>query len=267
MKKKKLVSILIINYNNARYLDRSIKSCLDQKYKNLEILIFDDKSTDNSKTILKKYSKNKKIKFFFNKSKKKNIAAIDAKNSYYKLFKKSKGELIFLLDSDDYFLKNKVSKIVREFYFNKKIELIQDLPLIVLDNKKIYRNFKNNIISFWPYLSPTSCISFRKKFIKKFLKDNKNLENKYKDVWLDFRLGIFSYFVKKSFYSFNQNLTVYKSYGESKKYPSFGVNWFFRRMNSFNYLSDISKGKIDFSTSLDYFVTIIIYKILYFFKS
>ena len=139
--------------------------------------------------------------------------------------------------------------------------------MIVLDNKKIYRNFKNNIISFWPYLSPTSCISFRKKFIKKFLKDNKNLENKYKDVWLDFRLGIFSYFVKKSFYSFNQNLTVYKSYGESKKYPSFGVNWFFRRMNSFNYLSDISKGKIDFSTSLDYFVTIIIYKILYFFKS
>ena len=84
MSKNHLVSILIVNYNNAKYLDRSIKSCLNQKYKNLEILIFDDKSTDNSKTILKKYSKNKKIKFFFNKSKKKNIAAIDAKNSYYK---------------------------------------------------------------------------------------------------------------------------------------------------------------------------------------
>ena len=263
MKKKKLVSILIINYNNAKYLDRSIKSCLNQTYDNLEILIFDDKSSDSSKTVLNKYSKNKKIKFFFNKYKKKKIPAIDAKNGYYKLFNKSNGELIFLLDSDDYFLKNKVYKIVKKFNFNKKIELIQDLPLLVMNNKKkIYRSYKNNIISYWPYLSPTSCISFRKKFVKKYLKDNKNLENKYKDVWLDFRLGIFSYFIKKSFYSFKQNLTVYKSYGESKKYPSFGFNWFLRRKNSFKYLRDISKGKINFSNSFDYFVTTIICKVL-----
>ena len=136
MIKKNLVSILIINYNNAKYLDRSIKSCLNQTYKNLEILIYDDKSNDDSKLILNKYSENKKIKFFINKSKKKNIPAIDAKNGYYKLFYKSKGELIFLLDSDDYFLKDKVYKIVKKFNFNKKIELIQDLPLIVVNNKK-----------------------------------------------------------------------------------------------------------------------------------
>ena len=50
MKKNiKLVSILIINYNNAKYLERAIKSCLNQTYKNIEILIFDDKSKDNSR--------------------------------------------------------------------------------------------------------------------------------------------------------------------------------------------------------------------------
>jgi len=54
---KYLVSVLILNYNNARFLDRSIKSCLNQSYKKLEILVFDDKSSDNSLSVLKKYKK------------------------------------------------------------------------------------------------------------------------------------------------------------------------------------------------------------------
>ena len=66
------VSILILNFNNARFLNRSIKSCLNQSYKNFEILVYDDKSTDESISILKKI-KNKKIKIFFNKSKKKEL--------------------------------------------------------------------------------------------------------------------------------------------------------------------------------------------------
>ena len=67
---KCFVSILILNFNNARFLNRSIKSCLNQSYNNFEILVYDDKSTDESISILKKI-KNKKIKIFFNKSKKK----------------------------------------------------------------------------------------------------------------------------------------------------------------------------------------------------
>ena len=263
MIKKSLVSILIINYNNEKYLERAIKSCINQTYKNLEIFIYDDKSTDGSKFLLNKYSKHKKIKCFINKSEKKNIPAIDAKNSYYKLISKSKGEIIFLLDSDDYFLKDKVFKIVKKFNQNKKISLIQDLPLIITNNKKkIFKKNKNNFISFWPYLAPESCISFRKKFIKKYIKLNIALENRYLDVWLGFKLGIFSYYIDKSFYSFNKNLTIYKSYGESKKYPLFGSNWFIRRMNSYNYLKNISKGKFNFIYSFDYIITIIVFKIL-----
>jgi len=267
MIKKKFVSILIINYNNANFLERSINSCINQTYKNFEILVYDDKSNDGSKLILEKYYKKKKIKFFINRSKKRNIPAIDAKNGYYELIKKSKGDIIFLLDSDDYFLKNKVYKIVKKFNTNKKTNLIQDLPLITTKSKKkIIKKNKNNLVSFWPYLAPTSCISFRKIFIKKFLKFNSNLENKYEDVWLDFRLGSYSYYIDKSFYSFNKNLTGYKSYGESKKYLFFGVNWFLRRMNSYKYIKDISKGKLNFANSFDYFATNIIFKILNVFR-
>ena len=65
-KQKTLVSILIINYNNGKLLARAINSSLNQKYKNIEILIFDDKSTDNSKKVLNRFKKNKKIRIFFN---------------------------------------------------------------------------------------------------------------------------------------------------------------------------------------------------------
>ena len=56
---KIFVSVLILNYNNGKYLDRSIKSCLNQEYKDLEILIYDDNSDDNSLEILNKYKKKK----------------------------------------------------------------------------------------------------------------------------------------------------------------------------------------------------------------
>ena len=49
------VSILILNFNNAKFLNRSIKSCLHQSYKKIEVLVYDDKSTDGSIEILKKY--------------------------------------------------------------------------------------------------------------------------------------------------------------------------------------------------------------------
>ena len=59
-KQKTLVSILIINYNNAKVISRSILSCLNQSYKKTEILVFDDQSSDNSKIILNKYLSKKK---------------------------------------------------------------------------------------------------------------------------------------------------------------------------------------------------------------
>ena len=50
---KPLVSILIANYNNKQFINRSINSCLNQQYKNIEIIIYDDLSTDGSQKLLK----------------------------------------------------------------------------------------------------------------------------------------------------------------------------------------------------------------------
>ena len=65
--KKPLVSILIASYNKEKYVKRCIKSCLDQSYKNIEIIFVDDGSKDNSYKIAKKF---RKIKTYKKKKKK-----------------------------------------------------------------------------------------------------------------------------------------------------------------------------------------------------
>ncbi len=261
---KYFVSVLILNFNNAKFLKRSIKSCLNQSYKNFEILVYDDKSTDKSISILRKL-KNKKVKIFFNRSNKKKIAALDAKNGYYNLIRLSKGKIIFLLDSDDYFKKDKIKEVIDIYQKNNLVNFVQDLPA-KYSEKKIEIKDKNNFFSFWPYLAPESCISFRKKFFIKFKKKNRYIENNFKDVWLGFRLGVFAFFVDKSFYSLKKNLTIYKSYGVSKRYALFNYNWFNRRLNSFNYLKKINENINNINLNFDYIITKLILSILKFFK-
>jgi len=58
----KKISVLMTVYNTEKYLNDAIKSVLKQTYKNFELIIVDDKSTDNSRKIIRKY-KNKKILF------------------------------------------------------------------------------------------------------------------------------------------------------------------------------------------------------------
>ena len=254
-KQKTLISILIINFNNGKLLSRAINSCLQQKYKNIEILVFDDKSTDNSKQILSNYKKNSKIKIFFNKDQKKKIAALDAMRGYTRLFKKSKGSLLCLLDSDDYFHRSKIEKIHKIFSKNKDIDFVQNLPFVKNDFKRQKKINKNNPLSFWPYLAPESCICFRKKFMNSFLKINKNYINSFGDIWLGFRMGVYAFYCLKKFYTINLNLTYYESLGESKKYRLLNKNWIKRRKNSFEYLKSISKDKNLLNKNWDYLIT------------
>ena len=62
--KKKLVSILVNNYNNEKYIKNCINSCLDQTYKNIEVIIYDDNSSDRSISIIDKF-KDRRIKKIF----------------------------------------------------------------------------------------------------------------------------------------------------------------------------------------------------------
>ena len=129
MQKKPLVSIIINCLNGSKYLDKAIKSALDQTYKNWEIIFFDNNSTDQSHSILKKYSE-KRIKYFKSKIthtlyKARNLA-----------IKKSKGDLIAFLDVDDWWTKDKLTKQVNFFLKNKAVEVIYSNVYLFDDKKK-----------------------------------------------------------------------------------------------------------------------------------
>lgn len=93
---EELITIIIPVYNVEKYLNRCIQSVLNQTYKNLEIIMVDDGSTDSSPEICDKYEKrDSRIKVIHQS----NGGLSDARNSGLEI---SKGEYVLFIDSDDY---------------------------------------------------------------------------------------------------------------------------------------------------------------------
>ena len=65
--KRPLVSIIMNCHNGSQFINRSVKSIRKQKYKNWELVFWDNNSTDKSKQVIKKI-KDKRIKYFFQKN-------------------------------------------------------------------------------------------------------------------------------------------------------------------------------------------------------
>lgn len=93
---KKAISVIIPVYNTEKYLDKCLSSTVNQTFKDIEIIIVDDGSTDNSYEICKKYANIDNRIVLIEQS---NQGQGFARN---KALLKSNGEYIFFLDSDDY---------------------------------------------------------------------------------------------------------------------------------------------------------------------
>lgn len=102
-----LVTVYMPTYNRVELLQRAVKSVLNQDYKNIELIIVDDNSTDDTHEYLTKMAEaDSRFKFFINE---KNSGACVSRN---KAIFSAKGEFITGLDDDDYFLPNHVSSLV-----------------------------------------------------------------------------------------------------------------------------------------------------------
>ena len=110
---KDLVSIVVPVYNAGRFLDDTIKTVLNQTYANWELILVNDKSTDNSREIALKYQeKDHRIKLLDNKN---NSGAAISRN---KGIDEAKGKFIAFLDADDLWNKDKLKKQVK--FMNEK---------------------------------------------------------------------------------------------------------------------------------------------------
>ena len=135
-----LVSIIVNCHNGEKFLKECIQSIIDQTYKNWEIIFWDNRSSDNSYKIVSGF-KDRRIKKF-------------QSDTFHKLYKsrnlaikKCKGEYISFLDTDDKWIKDKLSKQVKTIKKDNKIKIVYSNYFFLFNkknqkNKKLKRYFK-----------------------------------------------------------------------------------------------------------------------------
>ncbi len=147
-----LVSIVIPTYNRSLYIKRAIESVLEQTYVNVEIIVINDNSTDNTLEELNKIN-HSNLKIFTNKT---NKGAPYSRNRGVRL---SEGEYINFLDDDDVITEDKISKQIDKFLSsdNKRLGVVtcdveykkQNFKMVRKNRKKgkIYADLlKNNCV-------------------------------------------------------------------------------------------------------------------------
>ena len=148
MSKNPLVTIYITNFNYSKYIQTSIRSAINQSYKNLEIIIVDDCSTDGSIKKISNFKNFENIKIIFNSMR---IGLIKSAN---KAIKKSKGKYLIRLDGDDILKKDAVKILVKKIESRKLLSMVfPNFHFLFESQKKVklfrYKNKKNyNLLDF-----------------------------------------------------------------------------------------------------------------------
>ena len=169
---KPLLSALINNYNYGRFLRDAIDSALNQSYTNMEVIVVDDGSTDDSREIIASYG-SRIVPIF-----KENGGQASAFNAG---FAASRGEIICFLDSDDVWLPGKAQAVVSRFSESGDVVLVYHafqyadsnlrpmgkvLPLSFLEGdvgEKVLRSG-----GCWPFPHP-SAFAFRRSLLTSYM--------------------------------------------------------------------------------------------------
>jgi glycosyltransferase involved in cell wall biosynthesis len=120
-----LVSIIITSFNRAHYIDRAINSALDQDYPNLEVIVSDNCSSDNTKKMINDLFHDDRLHFYENST---NIGMMP---NFLKATKElASGKYITYVSSDDYLInKNFISEAVSRILRHKNIIMVHSVNL------------------------------------------------------------------------------------------------------------------------------------------
>ena len=158
-KSEKLVSVIMSVYNDEKNISNSIQSILNQSYKNFELLIMDDGSTDDTYKLIKKFSDDR-VKILRNKN---NIGLTKSLNI---LIQKSSGEIIARQDSDD------ISLPLR---FDKQLQYLYKNNVRICTSRAVIKNTKKTIPKYSFYLPKKIVLKYKNPFIHGTLFVYKNL--------------------------------------------------------------------------------------------
>lgn len=148
-----MVSIIIPLYNGQEFIAAALDSCLKQTYRDFEIIVFDDCSTDEGEKIVKDYiEKNDNIKFFKNESNLGNIRTVN------KAIALAKGDYILVFDQDDLLPQYHIERMMR--CFSKDTALVFCDYTIIDKNslpiKTLIKKYNRDITTF--DLSLNNCL-------------------------------------------------------------------------------------------------------------
>ena len=164
------MSIIIVSYNEAEYLPEAIESCLSQNFKDIEIIIGDDGSSDNSLELIKSYCKKypDTISHFVMERPKDDsniIPSIRVSNVIKTALGRAKGKYIVLLSGDDYFCDDEKFSDAVAFLdrHDKHSAFISGFKLLFPDGRSysIYSFYPRNLWWSRVYVH-ISCFVFRK---------------------------------------------------------------------------------------------------------
>ena len=166
-----VVSVVITTYNYGRFIEKAIDSVVSQGYpaENVDIIVVDDGSTDDTAERVKSYGS--QIRYFYQP----NGGQASALNLG---FEKARGEIISLLDGDDYFLPGKIARVAEAFHQNPALGMFYH-PFLEFDmetNEHRQSQFPlisgspyENLEKFVCYGGPGTCVSFRRQFLDRLI--------------------------------------------------------------------------------------------------
>jgi glycosyltransferase involved in cell wall biosynthesis len=118
-----LISIVIPTFNRSKFLERAIDSIFSQTYKNWELIVVDNSSTDDTRDMLKKFSGDKLSVFTVN-----NHGVIGYSRNIG--IKKAKGRFIAFLDSDDWWTEDKLSRVIDALHKYRPDVIYHDCKIV-----------------------------------------------------------------------------------------------------------------------------------------
>ncbi len=233
-----LVSAVITTHNRLEFLKKAIKSVKEQTYKNIEIIVVDDGSTDGTKEFC---INEKGIKYI-------EILKEDHKNGNYARnlgIKNSNGKFIAFLDDDDEWYSTKIEKQVKKIKRNNNIGMVYtNRKIIVNDGQYIYITSINNENKndckkkcLYNIFSVTSAMMFRKEAL-----ENVGLFDENVNFWQETELVIRicqNYMID----FIDEPLLLYRQYVNGKKQLSNNIEGF---KQAVQYINEKHKDLIEY---------------------
>lgn len=156
--KNELVSIIMPAFNASQFISDSIDGILMQSYKNFELIVCDDFSSDNTKEIVSKYLiKDSRIKFFSND---KNYGIASTRN---KCLENAKGSLVAFCDSDDIWNANKLMLQIQKLKEGKYHIVSSNCNVInesgeIIGNRSYPKNITSKMMRYRNYVINSSAV-------------------------------------------------------------------------------------------------------------